>query len=138
MCFSCEIFSSQAQLQQQLSPNEYAQMQERENAIVQLEVGSQKGQVQLAQAPTDPLQAQQTQELEQLERDIQDMAETFTEVHKLVHDQGEQIGKPSTGWPNNLTDDLILTPSFILTEKFILPCFGQDQNIWDYLTSVIQ
>merc|ERR1711976_161604 len=28
---------SQAQLQQQLSPNEYAQMQERENAIVQLE-----------------------------------------------------------------------------------------------------
>lgn len=84
---------SQAQLQQQLSPNEYAQMQERENAIVQLEVG----QSQTVQAESDPLQAQQTQELEQLERDIQDMAETFTEVHKLVHDQGEQIGKPCTG-----------------------------------------
>ena len=68
-------------------------MQERENAIVQLEVG----QSQMVQAESDPLQAQQTQELEQLERDIQDMAETFTEVHKLVHDQGEQIGKPSTG-----------------------------------------
>ena len=66
-------------------------MQERENAIVQLEVRDQV-QVQLDQ-PADPLLEEQNAEMQQLERDITDMAECFTEIHKLVNDQGEKIGK---------------------------------------------
>jgi len=65
-------------------------MQERENAIVQLEVRGDQTQ-QLVEA--DPLQRERDAELQNLEQDIADMAETFTEVHKLVHEQAEVIGK---------------------------------------------
>ena len=83
--------SSQAQLQQQLSPNEMAAMHERESAIIQLEVTKPQQSQMLVEK--DPLQRQQDEELGRLEQEIEDMAEVFTEVHKLVHDQGEVVGK---------------------------------------------
>jgi len=58
---SLDNSSGQAQLQQQLSPNEFAQMQERENAIVQLEA------------------------------DIADVNMIFKDLASMVHDQGEII-----------------------------------------------
>jgi hypothetical protein len=78
-------------LQQQLSPNEMAAMHERESAIIQLEVTSPQQSQMLVEK--DPLQRQQDEELGRLEQEIEDMADVFTEVHKLVHDQGEVVGK---------------------------------------------
>jgi len=83
--------SGQAQLQQQLSPNEMAAMHERESAIIQLEVTNAQQSQMLVEK--DPLQRQQDEELGRLEQEIEDMADVFTEVHKLVHDQGEVVGK---------------------------------------------
>ena len=70
-------FSGQVQVQQQLSQEEYAAMQERENAIAQLEVSEAQRE----------LRAQEDLEMRQLENDITTMAEVFTEVQKLVTDQ---------------------------------------------------
>ena len=92
-------FSSpgQVQVQQQLSPEEYAAMQDRENAIAQLEVSNEQQQEQLelqAMSPAErELREAENKELAQLETDINTMAEVFTEVSKLVHEQGEHVGK---------------------------------------------
>ena len=75
-------FSGQVQVQQQLSQEEYAAMQERENAIAQLEVSDAERE----------LRAQEDLEMRQLENDITTMAEVFSEVQKLVTDQGEVVG----------------------------------------------
>ena len=74
-------FSGQVQVQQQLSQEEYAAMQERENAIAQLEVSEAERE----------LRAQEDLEMRQLENDITTMAEVFSEVQKLVRDQGEVV-----------------------------------------------
>ena len=66
-------------------------MHERESAIIQLEVTSPQQSQMLVEK--DPLQRQQDEELGRLEQEIEDMADVFTEVHKLVHDQGEVVGK---------------------------------------------
>jgi hypothetical protein len=71
-----------------MSPTEFAAMQERENAIVQLEVSEQTQLLAI-----DPLQEEQDRELVHLETEITDMAEVFVEIHKIVNDQGEKIGK---------------------------------------------
>ena len=94
--FSYPFSSGQVQVQQQMSPQEYAAMQERENAIAQLEVSEQQDLEMQQLSPADrELREAENRELAQLETDISTMAEVFTEVHKLVHEQGEQMGKES-------------------------------------------
>lgn len=104
-------------------------MQERENAIVQLEVSDPNHTQLLVQA--DPLRQQEDAELEQLEQDIVDMAETFTEIHKLVGDQGVKIGKGNhPGWHHNfsnLTIEIVIIMERELVREMImlwrcLPC----------------
>ena len=70
-----------------------AAMHERESAIIQLEVTTGSPQQSQMLVEKDPLQRQQDEELGRLEQEIEDMADVFTEVHKLVHDQGEVVGK---------------------------------------------
>merc|ERR1712227_119318 len=67
-------FSGQVQVQQQLSQEEYAAMQERENAIAQLEA------------------------------DIADVNMIFKDLASMVHDQGEIIDSIENNIENAVTD----------------------------------
>jgi len=86
--------TGQVQVQQQLSQEEYAAMQERENAIAQLEVSEAERE----------LRAQEDLEMRQLENDITTMAEVFSEVQKLVTDQGEVVDSIETNIENAVVD----------------------------------
>ena len=68
-----------------MNQEEYQAMQERENAIAQLEV--QETQLQRE------MREEEDRELAKLEKDITTMAEVFVETQRLVTEQGEVVGK---------------------------------------------
>lgn len=68
-----------------MNEEEYAAMQERENAIAQLEVQETSLQREMRD--------EEDRELAKLEQDITTMAEVFVETQRLVHEQGETVGK---------------------------------------------
>ena len=68
-----------------MNPEEYAAMQERENAIAQLEVQE--------TALQREMREEEDRELAKLENDISTMAEVFVETQRLVNEQGEVVGK---------------------------------------------
>ena len=77
--------AGQVQVQQTMNQDEYQAMQERENAIAQLEVQETRLQREMRE--------EEDRELAKLENDITTMAEVFVETQKLVTEQGEVVGK---------------------------------------------
>merc|ERR1719210_2053484 len=91
-----ENTAGQVQVQQQMNEEEYAAMQERENAIAQLEVQETSLQREMRE--------EEDRELAKLEQDITTMAEVFVETQRLVHEQGETVDSIENNIENAVTD----------------------------------
>ena len=107
--------AGQVQVQQQMNEEEYAAMQERENAIAQLEVQETSLQREMRE--------EEDRELAKLEQDITTMAEVFVETQRLVHGQGETVGK------NPMNNDWYWKMSFLVW-KFDFLC--KTFSVWNH------
>ena len=93
-----------------MNPEEYAAMQERENAIAQLEVQE--------TALQREMREEEDRELAKLENDISTMAEVFVETQRLVNEQGEVVGKHPCS-PLFSTDDSTSSPDVPVIFNFL-------------------
>jgi len=106
-----------------MNQEEYQAMQERENAIAQLEV--QETQLQRE------MREEEDRELAKLENDITTMAEVFVETQRLVTEQGEVVGKLTSKITNSkfhhvFTDDTDTTNHYYYYSLISLECVTFD------------